>query len=228
MRPLPPRAGKSGDRSAVVHAQYSRGRMPDLEEDVEILTRFFRLNGSGALSHAAALRLVRRAGGLARVLAMAPTALRNLGVSEGEIAALRLLAEAIRVTLRRRAEDRPLLANLRAVLDYLHADQAFRPVECVRGLFLASSLHLVHDSIMTVGSLRAAPVSAREIAARAVEVRASSVILVHNHPSGVAAPSREDVQATWRLKGALAQLEIDLLDHIVIAEFGFSSILHGK
>src|SRR3546814_13998546 len=102
--------------------------------------------------------------------------------------ALRLLKSGV--------DKRPVLSSWQALLDYLHADLAHRQTEAVRLLLLNARNVLIRDELISEGSVDQAPVYVREIVKRALEHHASSLILVHNHPSGHPKPSRDDIQMT--------------------------------
>lgn len=172
-----------------------------------------------------AKRLIAEFGGLGALLNADPEALQRAGkLSEGAVgalmiaraSALRLLAEPIR--------DRPVLANWQALLDYLQADMAHSPIEKVRVLHLDAKNVLIRDELVTEGSIDQAAIYVREIIRRAIDLHASSLILVHNHPSGDPSPSRADIQLTRDIAEAARPLGISVHDHIVIGGSGHSSL----
>jgi DNA repair protein RadC len=125
--------------------------------------------------------------------------------------------------LRQRACSRPLLSDSAALLDYLMLDQAHAHAERFRVLFLDSRNGLIRDEIVSYGSILEAAVYPREIMRRALQLGASGLILVHNHPSGDPCPSQGDVDATASTILAARLLEIEVHDHIIIARSGWSS-----
>lgn len=98
------------------------------------------------------------------------------------------------------------------------------PKEHLRGIYLNSRHRVIHDEIISIGSLTASIIHPREVFRPALECRAAAIIVAHNHPSGNARPTREDIEITNQLIEAGKILGIDLLDHIVISKNGFSSI----
>ncbi|MFH0892695.1 MAG: DNA repair protein RadC [Candidatus Falkowbacteria bacterium] len=98
------------------------------------------------------------------------------------------------------------------------------PKEQLRGLYLNSRYRLIHDEVISVGSLTANIVHPREIFRPAIEYSAAAVIIAHNHPSGSAAPTKSDIAVTGQIAEAGRILGIDLLDHIIIAKNKFTSI----
>lgn len=192
--------------------------------DEKVLTDLYAAHGIGARSRQRASRLLRQTGGISEALACPEPRLRSLGATQGEIQVLQLVGSAISLALRRPAEDRPLLSTLSSVIDYLHAEMAHRPTEAFRVLFLNGRLRLVHDEIMGIGSIASVDIHPRTILARALDVGARHILLVHNHPSGDPTPTREDVQLTARVREAGRMLDVNVLDHIIVARSGHSSL----
>lgn len=115
------------------------------------------------------------------------------------------------------------LRTAKHVYDYLK-DMQNLPKEHLRGLYLDSHFRLVHDEIISIGSLNANLVHPREVFRPALEAAAAAVILAHNHPSGIVKPSEADIAITGQLVEAGKILGIRVLDHIVVTKQGFSSI----
>jgi len=118
----------------------------------------------------------------------------------------------------------PCLTTWSLVLDYLKSAMAFRHVEQFRILFLDKRNVLVADEVLSTGTIDHVTVYPREVARRALELHACSVILVHNHPSGDPAPSSTDVELTKHLRDALKLFGISVHDHIVIGRQGHASM----
>ncbi|MBP6924721.1 MAG: DNA repair protein RadC [Candidatus Pacebacteria bacterium] len=111
------------------------------------------------------------------------------------------------------------------VYDYLK-DMGSLPKEQLRGLYLNTRYQLIHDEIISIGSVTANIVHPREVFRPAIEYNASAVILAHNHPSGDSTPSAEDITITKQLTSAAEMIGIELLDHIVIGSNSYTSILN--
>jgi DNA repair protein RadC len=109
------------------------------------------------------------------------------------------------------------------VLNYLYAELAHAPAEHVRVLYLDAKNHLLRDALITIGSINEAPIYPREIMRQALEVNATGMILVHNHPSGDPTPSVRDTQITKLVANAARLLDIQLHDHLIIARAGHVS-----
>ena len=125
--------------------------------------------------------------------------------------------------LRCRALVEPVISDGRALIDYLHADMAHSRVEVFRVLFLDCSNRLLCDEEMGRGSVREAPVYPREIMRRALELGATGIILVHNHPSGDPSPSASDIALTAQIAAAGATMEVQVHDHLIIGRSGWLS-----
>jgi DNA repair protein RadC len=111
---------------------------------------------------------------------------------------------------------RPVLGNWERLMEYLHAVLARERVEQFRLLFLDNKNRLVADEAQARGTVNHTPVYPREVVKRALELAATAIILVHNHPSGDPSPSREDIEMTREIKGAATTLGILLHDHIIV------------
>ena len=171
-----------------------------------------------------AKRLIAEFGSLPAVLAAAPAELARVeGLTGGGAAALKFIEAAALRSLRTAALDRPVLAGWQALSDYLHAAMAHRVTEEFRVIFLNNRNVLMRDEAMSSGTINAAPVYPREIVKRALELGASAVVLVHNHPSGDPSPSREDIAMTKAIVEAGRHLGLAVHDHVVIGKTGHAS-----
>jgi DNA repair protein RadC len=197
---------------------------PAADPDATVLTELFEAAGGGASSGDVAKRLLAETGSLAGALAATVSDLARLGVPQEARRALAALRAAVTASLKRGIEDRPCLASSRALLDYLHAEMAFAPVERFRVLFLNNKNVLIRDEVMSEGSLQAAPVYTREVVKRALDLGAAALILVHNHTSGDPRPSQDDVEITREIMAAAGLFGIAVHDHIVIGRQGHASL----
>ncbi|HST35685.1 MAG TPA: JAB domain-containing protein [Allosphingosinicella sp.] len=119
--------------------------------------------------------------------------------------------------------SRPVISTSKQLLDYLKADMANLTNERFRVLFLTSQNELMADDLIWDGTVGEAPAYPREVVKRALEVGATGIILVHNHPSGSHQPSPGDVDATRRIIDAAFVMGICVHDHIVISRGGWAS-----
>jgi len=115
------------------------------------------------------------------------------------------------------------IRTARQVYDYL-SDMRSLPKEQLRGLYLNSRYQLVHDEVISIGSLTASIVHPREVFKPALEYSAAAVIIAHNHPSGSVKPTEGDIETTEQLVKAGKMIGIDLIDHIIIAGDKFTSV----
>ena len=172
-----------------------------------------------------AKRLLHDFGGLAGLLSADPESIGRVdGVGETAVAALKIVQAAALRMLRQRASEAPILASWHALLDYLRADMAHILIERVRILHLNGKNMLIRDEVIAEGSVDQAAIHVREIIARALQLGSSSVIIVHNHPSGDPAPSRADITLTRDIADAGKRLGILVHDHVIIAAEGHSSM----
>jgi DNA repair protein RadC len=168
--------------------------------------------------------LIRRFGSLGGVLNAGPDELKTVeGMGEVSIAALKVVPEAARRMAREAVGDTPVIASWDKLLDYCRIAMAEQPVEQFRLLFLDKKNKLIADEAQQRGTVDHTPVYPREVVKRALELNASALILVHNHPSGDPTPSRADIAMTAEIKEAAEKLGIALHDHLVIGKAGHAS-----
>lgn len=169
--------------------------------------------------------LLRRFGSLAAVLNAEPAALAEVdGMGETSVGALKIVALAARRLARSEVQDKPVLGSWQALIDYLHIDMAHLTVERVRVLYLNAQNRLVLDHHASEGSVDEAAIHPREVIRKAMEIGATALILVHNHPSGLPEPSRADIQITNRIAEAGRLLGITVHDHVIIGKSGHVSL----
>lgn len=172
-----------------------------------------------------AKNLIAQFGSLAGVLNADPAALQRVkGVGESSAAALKSVAIAARRMARNEVSAKPVLASWQALLDYLAIDMAHLTVERVRVLYLDTKNRLIDDHHVGDGSIDEAAIHPREVIRRAMDVGATALILVHNHPSGNPEPSRADIQITRRIAEAGRLLGVTLHDHVIIGREGHVSL----
>ena len=160
---------------------------------------------------------IRRFGSYAGVLAAPEAELRRVpGLGVHSIAAIKLVhAAAVRLA-RAAVAAQPVLDDRRRLHDYLAAALARERIEQFRILFLDERGMLRADEIQASGTVNHTPVYPREVVRRALALGAASLVLVHNHPSGDPAPSREDIDMTRQVREAAAVMEIGLRDHLIV------------
>ena len=168
--------------------------------------------------------LLARFGSLAEIVAAPPKRLAEVeGVGERVIAELKLLKAFAERLGRESVRRRPLLASWSALLDYCRTAMAYEDREQFRVLFLDKKNVLIADEVQQTGTVDHTPVYPREVVRRALELSATAVILVHNHPSGDPTPSRADIQMTKTILDVAAPLGITVHDHLIIGREGHAS-----
>jgi len=140
------------------------------------------------------------------------------GIKDSAIASLKLSQEVCLHLLKHSVKEQPIIQTWRHVLDYCYASMSHLKVEQFRLLFLDRKNQLIEDEVQQVGTVDQTPVYPREVAKRALEIGASSLIMVHNHPSGDPTPSDADIRITQNVQGALEALNMILHDHIIIGK----------
>lgn len=169
--------------------------------------------------------LLKRFSTLSGVLNADPGALMQVkGMGESSAAALKSVAIAARRMARSEIADRPILGSWQALLDYLAIDMAQLTIERVRILYLDTRNRLIDDHHLGDGSIDEAAIHPREVIRRAMDLGASALILVHNHPSGNPEPSSADIQITRRIAEAGRLLGVTLHDHVIIGREGHVSL----
>ena len=138
------------------------------------------------------------------------------GLGEAGAAALKLVQGAALRLASAEVMDKPLLNNWDRLLSYLNASLSRERIEQFHVLYLDSKNRLILDEAQAKGTVNHTPVYPREIVKRALELHATALILVHNHPSGDPTPSRADIEMTQAVKQAAAVLEIVLHDHLIV------------
>ena len=137
---------------------------------------------------------------------------------------LGVIAEATQRLLRGQVLALPLLDNNNALASYCRAALGYQEVEQFRVLFLDRRHHLMWDEIISKGTVNHAPVQPREVTARALRLKASALVLVHNHPTGEPEPSQTDIDTTRQIVEACRVIGVDVVDHLIIAQSGHTSL----
>jgi DNA repair protein RadC len=173
--------------------------------------------------------LLARFGGFGAVVhADLPALLAVPGVKENAATAIKIIGAAAGRLARAQIQDKPVLSSWEKLLDYCKIALAHLPQERFHLLFLDRKNVLIADEVQQTGTIDHTPVYPREVVKRALELHASAIIMVHNHPSGDPTPSQADIDMTGRVRDAAAPIGIVLHDHLVIGKAGcFSFRSHG-
>lgn len=168
--------------------------------------------------------LIARFGSFAEAISATPERLKEVpGVGEAVITEIKIIhAAGLRLA---KAEIRPrsLLSSWSAVLDYCRAAMAFAEREQFRILFLDKKNQVIADEVQQEGTVDHTPVYPREVVKRALELAASAIVLVHNHPSGDPTPSMADVEMTKKIVDAGQRLGLTVHDHVIVGRKGHFS-----
>jgi len=168
--------------------------------------------------------LIARFGTFAEAIAAPRERLLEIeGMSEGAATQLKIVEAAALRLSKTRVLGRPALSSWAALIDYCAAAMARSMKEEFRVLFLDRKNVLIADEVQSSGTIDHTPVYPREIVKRALELGASAVILVHNHPSGDPTPSRADIEMTREVADAARALKIIVHDHVVVGRSGHAS-----
>jgi len=214
--PVPP-----SPASAEGHRNRLRARLltggPDSVADHELLEMVLFLALPRRDTKPVARALLARFGSFAGAVSAPLPELRSVeGMGDAGAAALKTIQAAALRLVRAEVLDQPVLGNWDRLIDYLTAMLARERVEHFRILFLDNRNRLLADEAQARGTVNHTPVYPREVVKRALELHATALILVHNHPSGDPSPSRDDIEMTRLVKQAAAALSITLHDHVIV------------
>jgi len=169
--------------------------------------------------------LLTRFGGFAGVLNADPAALCQIaGIKQGTVGVLKTVAVAARRLAKNEILDRPVINSWEKLVDYCRITLAHLPREQLHLLFLDRRNAVIAGETQGVGTIDHTPVYPREVARRALELNASAVIMVHNHPSGDPCPSAADISATRQVAAALKSIGVTLHDHLIVGRSGHASL----
>jgi DNA repair protein RadC len=168
--------------------------------------------------------LIAKFGSFAEVVAAPRARLKEIkGIGDAAVDELKIVQAAASRLARGNVQKRPVLSSWSSVLDYCRMAQAFAEREQFRVLFLDKRNQLIADELQQTGTVDHTPVYPREVVKRALELSATALILVHNHPSGDPTPSRADIQMTQAIVEVAKPLGIAVHDHIIVGKQGHAS-----
>lgn len=210
------------------HRERLRGRFreagPDAVSDYELLELvLFRAIPQRDIKPLAK-ELIAKFGSFAEVVAASPSRLAEIkGMGEAAVTELKIVQAAANRLARGQVRKRPVLSSWANVIDYCRTAMAYEDKEQFRLLFLDKRNQLIADEVQQVGTVDHTPVYPREVVKRALELSATALILVHNHPSGDPTPSRADIQMTQSIIDVAKPLGIAVHDHIIVGKEGHAS-----
>jgi DNA repair protein RadC len=168
--------------------------------------------------------LIATFGSFGEVVSAPRQRLREIeGLGEAAIAEVKIVQAAANRLARGAVKKRTVLSSWSAVLDYCRSTMAFADKEQFRVLFLDKRNQVIADELQQTGTVDHTPVYPREVIKRALELSATAIILVHNHPSGDPTPSRADIQMTQSIVEIAKPLGISVHDHIIVGKEGHTS-----
>ena len=169
--------------------------------------------------------LLKTFGSFAEVIHAPVARLREIdGIGDAAIHQLKLLAAAASRIAKGEIQQRAALSSWNDVIDYCRTSMAFADKEQFRILFLDKRNQLIADEVQQIGTVDHTPVYPREVIKRALELSATAIILVHNHPSGDPTPSQADIQMTKAIVDIATPLGIAVHDHIIVGKNGHASL----
>lgn len=226
-----PKAPKEAKPHYVGHRQRVRQKFikalaagaEDSLPDYEILEMLLFANSPRSDVKPLAKALIAQFGGLAEVLSARAEELSRAGVAQAGIVALKASQAAARRMILEQVKATPVIASWKSLLDYCRATMQHNKTEQFRIFFLDKKHNLIADEQQQEGTVDHTPVYPREVVKRALELGASAMILVHNHPSGDTTPSKADIDMTIRIQQAAAAVDIMVHDHVIIGKKGHFS-----
>ncbi len=210
------------------HRERLRGRFreagPDSVSDYELLELLlFRAIPQRDVKPLAK-ELIQKFGSFAEVIAAPRARLKEIkGVGDSVVDELKIVQAAASRLAKGQVQKRPVLSSWSSVLDYCRMAMAYADKEQFRLLFLDKRNQLIADEVQQIGTVDHTPVYPREVVKRALELSATAIILVHNHPSGDPTPSRADIQMTQSIIEVAKPLGIAVHDHIIVGKEGHAS-----
>jgi len=212
-----------GHRERLRERFHSAG--PDALSDYELLEMVLFTAKSRGDVKPLAKTLLKKFGSFAEVVHAPEARLREVdGVGDRTVTELKLIAAAAGRIAKGQLQRRTLLSSWNDVIDYCRTTMAFADKEQFRILFLDKRNQLISDEVQQTGTVDHTPVYPREVIKRALELSATAILLVHNHPSGDPTPSQADIQMTKAIIGIAGPLGIAVHDHIIVGKSGHASM----
>jgi len=168
--------------------------------------------------------LISKFGGFSEVITAEPARLKEVkGIGENAIIAFKLVREGAIKLSQDKILGKPVIGSWQALIDYCKMAMTHLKKEQFRILYLNRKNILISDELQQEGTVDHTPVYPREVIKRALELGASALILVHNHPSGDPTPSRDDIEMTKEIVEAGKKLDVLVHDHIIVGKGNYSS-----
>ncbi len=170
-----------------------------------------------------AKQLIAKFGSFAEVInAKNEDLLAVSGVGENTVFALKIVSEAARRMSWEMLKDKdlPVIADMDALIDYCRMSMAYQDVEEFRLIYLNAKNRVIAEVTQQKGTINHVAIHPREVVKSALDNHASAVIMAHNHPTGDTTPSRADIDMTKKVNEALAAVNIQLHDHVIVSKYG--------
>ncbi|MET3924957.1 DNA repair protein RadC [Devosia sp. 2618] len=198
----------------------------DALEDYELLELALQLAIPRKDTKALAKTLLREFGSFSGVFNASQARLEKVeGLGATSVAHIKVIqAVAARFGRDRIDNEKPILSSWSQLIDYCRSQMAYESIEQFRILFLDKKNRLIADEVQQTGTVDHTPVYPREVIKRTLELSATALILVHNHPSGDPAPSSADVRMTKEISDIAKPLGITVHDHIIVGKSGHASL----
>ena len=178
-----------------------------------------------------AKQLIRRFGNLNNVITASEYNLKEIDeIKDNSILVFKLVKTAAQKLCWQNLEndDIPILLNTDHLIDYCRSKMAYSDVEELHILYLDSKLKVIETTLLQRGSINSVCASPREIIKQALNKNAAGIIMAHNHPSGSAHPSKNDLALTQSINEACKSVNLILHDHIIITRFEYFSFLEHR
>jgi DNA repair protein RadC len=197
---------------------------PDALPDYELLEMILFRAKARQDTKPLAKALMARFGSFAEVInAPEELLLETPGLGEAAVTEIKLVRAAALRVMRAEVLNKPVLNSWSQLLDYCRAAMGYEAREQFRILFLDKRNQVIADEVQQTGTVDHTPVYVREVVKRALELSATAMVLVHNHPSGDPTPSRADIEMTKQIDQAAKNLGIVVHDHIIVGRQGHAS-----
>ncbi len=227
-KPKPPQEAPADEPHYLGHRERLRERFysagPDALSDYELLEMALFTAIPRKDTKPLAKALLKTFGSFAEVVHAPEARLREAGLKDASVNQLKLIAAAASRIAKGEIKRSVALSSWSEVIDYCRSSMAFADKEQFRLLFLDKRNQLIADEVQQVGTIDHTPVYPREVIKRALELSATALILVHNHPSGDPTPSQADIAMTKAIVDIAAPLGIAVHDHIIVGKGGHASL----
>ena len=198
---------------------------PEALSDAALLAIFLRTGRQGQTAIDLAREMIVKFGGLNGLMSTTSEDLLGVkGIGKAKVAQIQAAMEIVKRQLRQPLEKTNIIENPRDLFEYLKVSMSNLSREEFRVLHLNRSKHLIAEEVLFRGTVDESSVYTREVIESALRKKASALIFAHNHPTGPAEASQEDVELTRALVNACRAVDIPVLDHVIVGNDGFLSM----